>query len=196
MGTPGRSTPTPNEGGALRLRAVRYRPRRARTHRGHPVEDLLYVYVCRRAPGGERRTLGRLSPIPRVSRRSGPPAPLPEDRARAWEELVRWVLHLIVFPDPRVQEGQYQNRLRWEGWERGLAPRPDPETLYDWRRDPATLARLRPQWLPAFQALARWIGPPRREDFAALYPNRYGDEGLSDRARRAWHDLRALAALP
>lgn len=175
-----------------RLEVRRYRPKRRRTYGDHRVIETLYLRLRDRA-SSDRRTLASLSPVPlvRVSNGAGP-VPLPADRARAWDELAQWICYYVIYPDPAVQDGQYQNRLRWQQWAHRGAERPSADDLYDWRRDESTVARLRPHYRSVAEKLIEAIGAPSRADAAALHPNPFEDEGLSDDARRLLRDLRAV----
>ncbi len=180
--------------GRLTLDVRRYRPKRQRDHRGYRVIAKRYLRL-RERDADSRRTLASLSPVPLVA---GPqaatedPCALPSDRAKAWEELAQWICHFVIFADPTVQAGQYQNRLAWQAWAHRGADRPSNEDLYDWRRDEATLKRLRPSYAAAADRLADAVGWPGRGDIAAVYPNPFEDEGLSDDARRLIRDLKAI----
>lgn len=178
----------------MRLHVRRYCPKRVRHRRVHPVRERLYLYLrLRERQGSSYETIASLAPVSRVELEGSDALHvLPEDRARAWEELAGWIKHLVIFPDPVVREGQYRNRLKWERWERELGRRPREDELYDWRRDAERLERLRPRYQRAAERLRRELGSPRRADFDRRYPNRYGDEGLSDRARGVLRDLKAL----
>jgi hypothetical protein len=167
------------------------RAKRRRTEAGQPNAEKLSLRLYR-LEDGVRKTLANLSPIPFASKREGLPQITPTDRARAWEEFSRWIVYLIITSDPAVQEGQYQNRLKAESWAHGLGEQPKEDELYDWRTDKAMLERLRPRYARVMEKLCGVVGRPRREDFDRLYPNRYEDEGLSDRARQALRDLKAL----
>jgi len=169
-----------------------HRPKRPTWHEGQPVVEVIYLCL-RKREAGKYTSLGAL---PRLFKIRPNPQRQPEirarDRALVWKELAGWVEHLIVFPDPAVVAGQYDNRLQWEGWERSLAGKPEAKDLYDWQRDEQTLARLRPQYEKLRDKLAAIIGPPHAQDIDALYPNEYDDIGYSDDARKAIKELRAV----
>ncbi len=153
-----------------------------------------YLRLRARASGG-RRTLASLTPVPLVAPPDPPsadPFVLPSDRARAWEELAQWICHYVIYADPTVQEGQYRNRLQWQAWAHRGTDKPAQEDLYDWRRDEATLQRLRPSYRAAVDRLGQAVGWPQRGDIAEVYPNPFEDEGLSDDARRLIRDLKAI----
>jgi len=180
--------------GSLTLEVRRYRPKRDRAHQGCRVLAKRYLRLRHRA-SGDRRTLASLTPVPLVASpeaSSEDPHVLPSDRACAWEELAQWVCHYVIYADPAVQEGQYRNRLAWQAWAHRGAEKPTHEDLYDWRRDEATLRRLRPTYERAVTRLRDAVGRPSRADVDARYPNPFEDEGLSDDARRLIHDLKAI----
>ena len=99
---------------------------------------------------------------------------------------------MVISTDPAVQQGQYENRLKWQNWAHLGRERPGAEDLYDWRRDSETLERLRPLYERARSKLIRVIGRPSKADVAARHPNPFEDEGLSDDARRLIRDLKAV----
>lgn len=137
--------------------------------------------------------LGTFQTMPLIQRSDdAPPEPLPVDRARAWAELAKWVQYCVISADSVVQQGQYENRLKWQRWAHLGKQRPGPNDLYDWRRDEDTLQRLRPRYRPVADKLIDAIGAPSRADANALYPNPFEDEGLSDDARRLIRDLKAI----
>jgi len=168
------------------------KPQRAIEREGRTVRRTLYLRLRGKAEDG-RSTLATLTPVPLVEPEGGgEPAPLPTDRARAWEELSNWVCHYLIYPDPAVQAGQYRNRLLWQRWTHHGAPRPQAEDQYDWRRDEETLARLRPQFVGWRNRLVEAIGRPHVRDFERLYANELDDLGPSEPARRAVRELRAV----
>lgn len=170
----------------------RYRPRRALTHHAFPVSEKLYLRLRQPASQG-RRTLATFQTMPLIRRSEDAPAePLSVDRARAWEELAKWVQYCVISADEVVQQGQYENRLKWQKWAHLGRQRPGLDDLYDWRQDKDTLERLRPLYRPVAEKLTNVIGPPSRTDADALYPNPFEDEGLSDDARRLIRDLKAI----
>ena len=172
------------------LEVRRSRPKRPLAEGEQSSAEELSLLLCRRV-GEARKAVATLSPIPILHRGEGHPHIAPADRAHAWEELTRWIVYLIITPDPAVQEGQYQNRLKAENWAHGHAEQPREDELYNWRTDKATLERLRPRCVHIAQTMCDAVGHPKREDFDRLYPNPYEDEDLSDRARQAVRDLRA-----
>lgn len=177
-----------------RLEIRRYRPKREQFRKGHRVVEKRYLRL--RPPGSaDRRTLASLTPIPLVER-DDPSVQeaqvLPSDRAGAWEELGRWICHLVIYPDEAVKAGQDANRNRWQQWAHDGAPRPTTDDLYDWRHDEAALQRLRASYAPLAAKLRDAIGRPSRSDIAERYPNPFEDEGLSDDARRLIRDLKAV----
>ncbi len=174
------------------LEIRRRKPQRAVEHGGRPVRRTLYLRLRGKAEGG-RPTLATLTPVPLVEPAGGgEPAPLPADRARAWEELSNWICHYLIYPDPTIQGGQHRNRLLWQRWTHQGAPRPRAEDQYDWRRDEETLARLRLRFVAWRERLVKAIGRPRLEDFERLYPNELDDLGPTEAARRAVRELRAV----
>ncbi|MFB6286173.1 MAG: hypothetical protein ABEK03_06315 [Candidatus Bipolaricaulia bacterium] len=178
----------------LTLDVRRYRPKRQRDHQSYRVIGKRYLRL-RERDADSRRTLASLTPVPFVAPPETPsddPGVLPSDRAKAWEELAQWICHFVIYADPTVQEGQYRNRLAWQAWAHRGADRPSDEDLYDWRRDDATLERLRPFYAATADRLGNAIGWPRRSDIAEVYPNPFEDEGLSDDARRLIRDLKAI----
>gem|GEM_PF-1774296 len=170
----------------------RRRTKRPMQYEGQPVVEVVQLRLCKRE-AGKYISLGALPRllVVRSEPQSSPEVP-PRHRALAWKELAGWVEHLAVFSDPAVVAGQYENRLKWEGWERSLAGKPTAKDLYDWQRDEQTLARLRPQYEKLRDKLATLIGPPHTQDIDALYPNEYDDVGYSDDARKAIKELRAV----
>lgn len=175
----------------LYLEVRRPHPKRQRIQAGQSAAERLSLRLYRRGDG-LRKTLATLAPISLTPQGEAPPQITPSDRARLWEELSRWIVYLVITPDPTVQEGQYQNRLKAESWAHGHGEQPKEDELYDWRTDKATLGRLRPRYAPVMRKMCEAMARPRQADFDALYPNRYEDEGLSDRARQALRDLKAL----
>jgi hypothetical protein len=170
----------------------RHAPPKITKHESHPVAQILHLSLYRRE-SGKVKTLAKLTPIRFVQIKKGAmPDVLPIDRAKTWEELISWIKHFVIFPDPAVQEGQYQNRLLWENWAHSAGERPKEDALYDWQRDEPALVKLRPRYLHLAARLAELVGQPKRSDFDLLYPNEYDDEGLSDPARQAMRDLRIL----
>jgi hypothetical protein len=149
----------------------------------------LQLYCCE---SRSRNVLATLSPVPLTRKGQGPAKILPADRVRAWEELARWIVYLVITPDPVVQEGEYQNRLKAENWAHGHGEQPQEDKLYDWRTDQAALERLRPRYARVIQKMCQAVGRPSQKDFELIYPNRYKDEWLSDQTRQALRDLRAL----
>lgn len=170
----------------------RYRPKRNKAHQGFPVVETLNIHL-RQRNGKSYTSLGKLPSIVRIRLLDeNKPTILPADRAKAWQELARWIEHLLIFGDATVVDGQYENRLKWEGWERSLVDRPQPKNLYDWQKDESALQRLRPQYRTLRDKLAAAIEEPRAEDFDTLYPNEYDDVGYSDDARRAIKEMKAV----
>jgi len=111
------------------------------------------------------------------------------DRARAWKKASEWVQEIVIDQDPLVEEKRYQNRVKAE--QAYLYRREDPE-LYQWQDDEENLKKLRTKYSGLKRALVERIGRPTRRDFAELYPHEYEDPGLSERARRAVRDLKAV----
>jgi hypothetical protein len=171
----------------LTLQIRRYRPQRAVSRGGRPVAVRLYLQLRRGS-----QAVARLPAVSLVAGSGGPPQPLPADRARAWEELTRWMCHLVVFGDPAVVAGQNENKHRWQAWAHQGAPRPSPAELYDWQRDEAALERLRPRFRRCRERLVRALGAPRVADFEALYPSETPDLGLSEKAQRIVRQARAV----
>lgn len=174
------------------LEVRHYRPKQARFYDGWPIVETLYLRLRGRS-GNKRATLATLTPVPLVADAdSAAPTPMPSDRARSWEELIQWICYYVIYADPAVQEGQYQNRLAWQAWAHRGAEKPSQDELYDWRRDDATLQRLQPWYMATAQRLGGAVGWPGRSDIAEVYPNPFEDEGLSDDARRLIRDLKAI----
>lgn len=176
-----------------RWKIRRYVPKKKKLHQGHSISEILHLQIYKRLDGHEE-TLAKLKPIPCVKMaKRDQAAVLPIDRAIAWEELIGWVKHLAIFRDRDVEEGQFKNRIEWEKWAHNASDHPpNPEELYDWKKDQTMLERVRPRYQHLAIRLSELIGQPMRSDFAEIYPNIYDDEGLSDKARKAIWDLRVL----
>lgn len=111
------------------------------------------------------------------------------DRAKTWKKVSEWIQEIFIDNNPVIQENRYQNRVKAES--SYLFNREDPE-LYEWQEDEATLEEMRPRYSNIKNELLEQIGRPVRSDFAELYPHKYDDPGLSERARRTVYDLKAV----
>lgn len=172
--------------------AVRCRQLKGKLRYGeHKILEKIDLSI-KRYNGNSSKTVGRLTSIPIISL-MGSNSHIPSEcRARAWKELAGLIKVSLLFKDPVVKEGQYQNRLQWESWERSLRKRPTKSDLYDWRKDNQVLSRLRPRYERLGQKLSRVIGAPTRDDLEALHPNEFDDLGLSEESRRIVQDLKAI----
>jgi hypothetical protein len=169
-------------------------PQNGMLHHGHRVAKVL-TFILETREKRARKTLATFSPLYFVSASKKERATLlPEDRARTWEELAKWIEFLVIFPEPTVQTKQYENRLKLEGAQFSLRPQPTEQELYDWRIDEPLLRKLRPRYATITEKMIETIGRPHKADFSLLYPNPYDDEdeGLSDQARWALRSLKAV----
>ncbi|MBI3460898.1 hypothetical protein HY230_03390 [Candidatus Acetothermia bacterium] len=173
------------------LKVEKRQPLNSDYRKGFPVVEELCLSL--REDSEEReKVLATLCPIPRVLRdRASTLEVLPIDRALAWEELTRWIEYLFIFPDPEVQEKQYENRLKLEGAQFFLRERPAEQELYDWRIDEPLLQKIRSRYASVIETMCAVVGNPRKEDFDRLYPNPYEDEGVSDQARWVLRSVKA-----
>lgn len=115
--------------------------------------------------------------------------PYGPDRAKVWKKANEWIQSVVIDNHPVIQEKRYQNRKKSES--AYLHNKEDPD-LYEWQEDEETLEEIRPIYSHIREALEEMIGKPRRSDFADLYPHKYDDPGLSERARRIVRDLKAV----
>ncbi|MBS3812814.1 hypothetical protein KGY64_03215 [Candidatus Bipolaricaulota bacterium] len=115
--------------------------------------------------------------------------PIGKDVARAWKSASEWLQELVVHRDEHVKDGLYKNRLKAE--EEHFLGEGSEET-YRWQEDEETLTSLRPAYRSITEGLIEGIGKPSRSDFDSLYPHEFDDPGLSERARRAVRDLKAV----
>lgn len=115
--------------------------------------------------------------------------PYGPDRARVWKKTGEWLRQLVVEAHPVIQDMTYENRLKAE--ESYFHGKEDPD-YYEWQEDEETLAKIRGSYREVKEKLADRIGRPARSDFDELYPHKYDDPGLSERARRAVRDLKAI----
>ncbi|MFW6048892.1 MAG: hypothetical protein ACOC88_01835 [Candidatus Bipolaricaulota bacterium] len=115
--------------------------------------------------------------------------PVGKDVARVWKSASEWLQELVVHRDELVKDGLYKNRLKAE--EEHFRGEESKET-YRWQEDEETLTSLRPAYRSITKGLIERIGKPTRSDFDSLYPHEFDDPGLSERARRAVRDLKAV----
>ncbi|MBS3786695.1 hypothetical protein KGY79_00700 [Candidatus Bipolaricaulota bacterium] len=111
------------------------------------------------------------------------------DRAKTWKKVSEWIQEIVIDNNPVIQEKRYQNRVKAES--SYLFNREDPD-LYEWQEDEETLEEMRLLYSNIKNKLLEEIGKPVRSDFAELYPHKYDDPGLSERARRIVYDLKAV----
>lgn len=117
------------------------------------------------------------------------PGPHGPDRAKIWKKASEWMVDLVISDHPKVEEEKYQNRVEAE--KRYLYGDEEPD-YYQWQDDEETLKGIRPTYKDLKQGLIEEVGRPRRKDFDELYPHEYDDPGLSERARRAVRDMKAV----
>ncbi|MFB6291320.1 MAG: hypothetical protein ABEJ25_06290 [Candidatus Bipolaricaulia bacterium] len=115
--------------------------------------------------------------------------PYGPDRANTWKKAGEWLHQLVIEPHPVIREKTHENRLRAE--ESYFHGEEEPD-YYEWQEDEETLAEIRSRYSQVKQELVNVLGKPTRSDFDNLYPHKYDDPGLSERARRSVRDLRAI----
>lgn len=111
------------------------------------------------------------------------------DRAKIWKKASEWMEELVISNHPKIEEKKYQKRVEAE--KRYLYGDEGPD-YYHWQDDEEALRGIRPTYEDLKRGLVDEVGRPRREDFDELYPHEYDDPGLSERARRAVRDLKAV----
>ncbi|MFW6071031.1 MAG: hypothetical protein ACOC86_01435 [Candidatus Bipolaricaulota bacterium] len=117
------------------------------------------------------------------------PEPYGPDRARTWKKASEWLIDRVITRHPRIEDKRYENRVKAE--KKYLHGDQEPD-YYRWQDDEESLEEVRPLYESVRKELIEEIGRPRREDFDRLFPHQYDDPGLSERARRAVRDLKAV----
>ncbi len=180
----------------LYLEVSRHRLRQSLVTVDGIVRTTVYLRLrgtVRRTDRPVRQTLGSLPRVRLISDSAGSGVmPHCEDRGKAWQALADWIKFTIIFKDPAVERGQYENRLKAEDWAHRGTAQSRKADLYDWQRDESVLQRLRPRYRPLRDRLMEAIGRPRQADFDRLYPNEYDDIGFSDAARKRIKELKVV----
>ena len=140
--------------------------------------------------GGEKRKVE----IPRIrfvteNPDEGEPRPFGPDRALCWKKIGEWLQSIFVDSHPGIREKRYENRVQAE---RSYLYGDEDYEPERWQEDEVALKEIRPLYEDVRKGLIERIGRPTREDFGKLYPHNYDDPGLSERARRAVRDLKAV----
>lgn len=156
---------------------------------GHPVNHSLFFKLKFRSQEEDRIVdLPRIRFI-RLEDKTSSPEPWGADRARTWKKASEWIQEIVIDNNPVIQEKRHQNRKKVE---RAYFHEGEEPDLYKWQEDKEILEEIQPYYSRVKKVLEERIGKPTRSDFAKLYPHKYEDPGLSQRARRAVRDLKAV----
>ena len=168
------------------------RPPKEKSERCHPaVEQIRELMLLVKKKDEDNRKINL--PQVRLLKNDKSPRnklkPHGPDRGKTWKKTGEWLQHLVIKQHPAIRELNYENRVKAE--ESFFYGKKKPR-YREWQDEEKTLLKIRSKYQIIKRELIDQIGQPERSDFDELYPHKYDDPGLSERARRVVRDLKAV----